>query len=111
MRGAGEDRLGRGGVADLAVEDDVGAVAPRPRRTGLGCDEAVRHRRQRLVLDHEQFSGVLSRGDARRDDGRDDLADMAHLRPDDRGLLRPDDRRAVLDLDADIGRVAVGDVR
>ena len=40
MRGAGEGRVGRGGVADLAVEDDVGAVPPRPRRAGLGGGRA-----------------------------------------------------------------------
>ncbi len=87
-----------------------GAVAPRARRVGLGGDEAVRDRRQHLVIDRDQLGGVLCRGETRRDDCGDDLADMAHFRPDDRRLLRADDRRAVLVLDADVGRVAVGDV-
>jgi hypothetical protein len=67
-------------------------------------------RRQDLVIDRDQLGGVLRGGRGRRDDCGDDLADMADLGADDGGLLRAHDRRAVKVLDADVGRVGVGDV-
>jgi hypothetical protein len=83
----------------------------RPLRAGFGGDEAVSDSRQQLVVDRDEFGGVLGGFRRRRDHDRDDLPDMAHLGADDHGLLRPDHRRPVLVLDADVGRVAVGDIR
>jgi len=48
---------------------------------------------------------------ALRDDAGDDLADMADFRPNDRLVLRPQDRRSIPVLDADIGRMRVRDMR
>jgi hypothetical protein len=50
-------------------------------------------------------------GQARRDHYRDDLADMADFRPDDRLVFWHDGRRAVAVLDLDVGGVAVADMR
>src|SRR5439155_10430743 len=85
MRGPGEGGLGRPRVADLAVEDNIGATLPGPRRARLGRDQRMANRGQHLVIDRDQLRGVLGCGNARPDDRGDDLTDVTYFRTDDRG--------------------------
>ena len=59
MRGSGEGRIGRGFVAvHLDEADIVGAIVPDQRRAGSTAPRGRDHRRQRLVVDLDQFGGV-----------------------------------------------------
>ncbi len=80
MRGARERGLRRRGVAELAVDHDVGAgLLEQQRRVGIGGLAGVGHRGQHLVVDLDAFGAVLGGTDALCHHHRHRLADEAHL--------------------------------
>ena len=111
MRGARKSRLGCRRIANIAVEDDIREVLAGARRSNLNRVERLRDRRQCLVGERDRLGRIFRLRHALRDDAGDDLADMADFRPNDRLVLRPQDRRSIPVLDADIGRMRVRDMR
>jgi hypothetical protein len=80
MVGLGDGGLGCRLVAEQLHEADiVGAALPDPRRAGLGCLGGRDRRRQRLVVDLDQFGGVLRLVQRLRHHERHIVADPAHL--------------------------------
>ena len=78
--GAGKRRVGRILVAHHQREGDiVRRLVPDHRRAGLHRVLDVDHRRQRLVLDLDQFGGVARLLHRFGDHEGDALADRAHL--------------------------------
>ena len=96
MGGAGEGRLGRRAVAAFGgVGDVVGVFVPQARRIGFRGFGNVRHRRQRFVIHHDQFGGVLRLRQRLGDHHRDRVADIARAVDHHGGTLRREHRRAV----------------
>ena len=78
--GTGERRVGRILVTHHQRERDVvGCFVPDDRRAGFHGILDIDHCRQRLVIDLDQFGGILSLRQRFGDDERDALADRAHL--------------------------------
>ena len=78
--GAGERGVGRVLAAHHQRERHiVGRLVPNDRRAGLDRILDIDHRRQRLVVDLDQFGGVLRLGQSLGDDEGDALAHGAHL--------------------------------
>src|SRR5262249_34827507 len=78
--------LGEGGVGCILVAEhepkpDIALRAIVPDFSGavLGGVFEVHHRRQRLIVDLDQFGGIARLGQRLGDDERDAVADEAHL--------------------------------
>ena len=79
MRGAREGGVGRLLVTlDMDEADIVGAIVPNQRRAGLGRLGGRSGRRQRLVIDLDQFGGVDRLVVIFRNDEGDIVADHPH---------------------------------
>ena len=104
MGGAGEGRRGAGGVAEFAVDHDIGAgFVEQARRIGIGRLARVGDRRQHLVVDLDQFGAVLGGGDALRHHHGDGLADETYLVGRQRIMRRREGLEAVAALERDFG--------
>ena len=96
MRRAREGGIGRRPVAHLEhVGDVVGAFVPDGRAAGVGCRGRRGDRGQRIVVDRDQFGGVLRLRGGLGDDQRDRVADVAHAAAREAGVRRREHRRAV----------------
>ena len=99
VRGAGEGRVGRSLVAfEIDKRDIVGAVLPDARRAGPDRIRGRDDRRQRLVVDRNQFRRVRGLMRALGYDKGDIIPDPAHPILDQCRIARPISRRAVAPL-------------
>ena len=106
--------LGEGGVGRLLIAlemheaDVVFAIVPDEGRAGLRAQRHGSDGGQDLVVDLDQFGGVLRLFDRVRDDEGDGIADIAHLHFRQRGEMRAIHGRAVaLLLASGPGQIAV----
>ena len=102
MVGLGEGGVGRGLVADQFDEADiVGRVIPHLRARRASAAVFGRgDRRQRLVLDLDQFGGIERLRHGLGDDEGDAIADPAHAVLGQDRIARLEHRRAVAPLEA-----------
>jgi hypothetical protein len=105
VRGLGEGGVGRGLVADQLDEADVvGAAVPDLRGAGFDRLGGGDNRRQRIVIDLNQFGGVLRLRIGFGDDEGDRIADPAHAVLGQHRIRRREHRRAVAALEAAMRR-------
>ena len=106
MRRRQERRIGRGGIADLGVDHDIRQIVVEPWRVLGEARYALRHGRQRFIVDHDLFGGILGLRDRLGDDERDRGADMAHAIGRQDVVRRHRHRRAVAIVQHDVRRRA-----
>ena len=94
MVGLGERGVDVAPLPDAGVRHVPAAVLVQDRRAVLERDPGVDDDLERLVVDLDELRRVARELARLRDDGRDGLADVAHL---------PDRERVVLDLAAGVG--------
>src|SRR5215472_5586422 len=91
-----EGGFGRLAVAALPVEAEiVRDVVPNQRRTGLGGARRVRDGRQNVIVNLDQFGGVLGGRGVFRDDKGDAIADMPRAPTREQRVLDHFDATAV----------------
>ncbi len=96
MSGAGEGSVGLGLVAPfIGVGNVVGVLVPNPRCVRPGRIGRRGDRGQRVVIDLDQFGGVLCLRQRLRNDHRDGVADIAGPIDNQRWALRREHRRPV----------------
>jgi hypothetical protein len=104
MGGAGEGRRGAGGVAEFAVDHDVGVgFVEQARCIGMGRLARVGDRGQHLVVDLDQFGAILGGGDAPRHHHGHGLADEANFVGRQRIMRRRESLEAVAALERNFG--------
>ena len=100
VRGAGERLLGRRGVAELPVEDQVvGAGFVDLRSAGFQRRRGVHHRRQHVVVDVHRGGCILGLSPGFGDDRQNGLADEAHAPDRQRRVRAHFHRRPILGMD------------
>ena len=104
MRSIAEGRIGRGMVAELGVDGDVGSVLVPDAMSGLlDRGNRVYDRRQRFIVDADGLGSVLGCIKRLGDDHGDDLADEVHAlaRHDEVLAVKPCRARSIDQRDVD----------
>jgi hypothetical protein len=110
MLGRGERDVGRGLVTEFRIDRDVDArVGPREQRARRDGGERMRDRRERLVIDGDQFGAVFRGGETLCHDHCNDFAAMMCLVDGHREMRRNERRRTVFVDERDVGRVPRAD--
>ncbi len=101
--GLRKGRGGRGGIAHVGVDADVGDLVVEPRCAGLRRGRGRGHRLQRLVVDRHPLGGVLGGRQSLRHHHHDGVADEADAVGRQDRMRRHAVRGAVAVLERDVG--------